>query len=155
MLDYYCSYGKSWSITVWQKLKGLGLHLNGKWAWIGLQVIWASWWFDTVSCKDCISAWFWEKAVWSRFKLGINNPLGWFEQDSQPFFFPLYFDCVFFSYLSLSPLICHGDICPAVLDKQIVFVKVLLWFSTNICRKRGVAAVNEKGRACIFLNAWL
>lgn len=58
MLDYYYSYGKSQSITVWQNLKGLGLCLNGKWAWTGLQVILASWWFDTVSCKDCISTWF-------------------------------------------------------------------------------------------------
>jgi len=56
MLDYYHSYGKLYSIIVWQNLKGLGLCLNGKWAWTGLQVILDVWWFDTGSCKDYINA---------------------------------------------------------------------------------------------------
>lgn len=62
MLDYYYSYGKLYSIMVWQNLKGLGLRLNGKWAWTGLQVILDAWWFDTGSCKDYINAGFREQA---------------------------------------------------------------------------------------------
>lgn len=46
----------------WQNLKGLGLCLNGKWAWTGLQVILDVWWFDTGSCKDYINAGFREQA---------------------------------------------------------------------------------------------
>lgn len=67
MLDYDYSYGKLHSIIVWQNLKGLGLCVNGKWTWTGLQVVLDTWWFDAGGCKDYINGGFREQEDWGRF----------------------------------------------------------------------------------------
>lgn len=74
------------------------------------------------------------EADFATFKLGINNPLGWFMQASQSFFFTLFFDGFLLLSITESINLSWRDF-PDCVRQAIVFVKALPGFSTNICGK--------------------